>query len=199
MAIPTDLASFLDFVRLHGNAVYSIVFAYAASHSLLITLLAGFVAYSGALAFVPLIAACWIGSFLGDVFRFWIGRRYGTSLVRRFPRLERAIKVVTRLTDNHYIWMILAHRYPHGIRGVAGFAYGMSNLSWATFLPLNLVASGLWAVIVVSIGYGFGQFSEKIVNDASAGVGVVMLIVFIALSWYLSRRLERLIEQEPNN
>ncbi|MGI9408613.1 MAG: DedA family protein [Hyphomicrobiaceae bacterium] len=175
------------------------MFAYAASHSLLITLLAGFLAHAGALAFAPLVAACWVGSFLGDVFRFWIGRRYGNSLLRRFPRLERAMKVVTRLTDNHYIWMILAHRYPHGIRGVAGFAYGMSNLSWATFLPLNLIASGLWAVIVVSIGYGFGQFSEKVVNDASAGVGVVMLIVFIALSWYLSRRLERLIEQEPNS
>ena len=197
MTIPTDLASFLDIVRQHGNFVYSIVFAYAASHSLLITLIAGFVAYAGAVAFLPLVAVCWIGSFLGDVVRFWLGRRYGTSLMRRFPKIERAMKVVTRLIDSHHLWMILAHRYPHGIRGVAGFAYGMSNLSWATFLPINLIASGLWAVIILSIGYGFGQFSEKVLNDASAGVGVVMLVVFVGLSWYLSRRLERLIEQEP--
>jgi len=198
LPIPTDLSSFLDIVRQHGNAVYSIVFAYAASHSLLIALFAGFAANAGALAFGPLVATCWIGSFLGDVFRFWLGRRYGISLVRRFPKLERIMKVVTRLTDSHYLWMILAHRYPHGIRGVAGVAYGMSNLSWATFLPINLVASGLWAVIVVSIGYGFGRFSEKVLNDASSGLGIVMLIVFLGLSWYLSRRLERLIEQEPN-
>jgi membrane protein DedA with SNARE-associated domain len=195
---PTDLASFLDIVRQHGDAAYSIVFAYAASHSLLITLFAGFAAHAGALAFGPLVAACWIGSFLGDVVRFWIGRRYGAGLVRRFPKLERAMKVVTRLTDNHYLWMILLHRYPHGVRGVAGFAYGMSNLSWATFLPINLVASGLWASSVVSIGYGFGRFSEKALNDASSGVGMLMLIAFLGLSWYLSRRLERLIEQRPS-
>jgi membrane protein DedA with SNARE-associated domain len=199
LPIPTDLASFLDIVRQHGNAVYSIVFAYAASHSMLITLLGGFAAHAGALTFVPLIVACWTGSFLGDVIRFWIGRRYGTGLVRRFPKLERAIKVVTQLTDYHFLWMILVHRYPHGIRGVAGFAYGMSNLSWGTFLLINLVASGIWAGTVASIGYGFGQISEKALNDASSGLGIGMLIAFIALSWYLARRLDNLIEQQSRS
>ena len=196
MPLPTDLASFLEIIRQHGNAVYSIVFAYAASHGLLVALFAGFAAHAGALAVGPLIAACWIGSFFGDVIRFWIGDRYGAALVRRFPKLERPLGVVTRLTNTHYLWMILLHRYPHGIRGVAGFAYGMSNLSWATFLPLNVVASGLWAVLVVSIGYGFGQLSEKTLNDASSGVGIGMLVAFLALSWYLSRRLDQLIDQE---
>ncbi len=185
-------------MRQHGTAVYSIVFAYAASHSLLITLFAGFAAHAGALAFAPLVAACWVGSFLGDTLRFWLGRRFGPALLGRFPRLEKAARVVTRLTDNHYLWMILAHRYPHGVRGVAGFAYGMSNLTWATFLPLNLIASGVWALVIVSIGYGFGQFSEKALSDASAGVGVVTLVAFLGLSWYLSRRLERLIAEEPH-
>ena len=50
----------------------------------------------------------------------------------------------------------------------------MSNLSWATFLPINLVASGLWAVTIVSICYGFGQFSEKALNDASSGLGIAI-------------------------
>ena len=197
MPIPTDLTSFLEIVRQHGDMIYSIVFAYAASHSLLITLFAGFAAHAGALSFTSLIAICWIASFLGDAVRFWIGRRYGNALLKRFPKLERYVKVVTRLVDSHYLWMILAHRYPHGIRGFAGFAYGMSSISWATFLPINLVASGLWAIIIVSLGYGFGQFSEKALNNASSGLGIVMLIVFIGLSWYLSRRLEQLIDQEP--
>ena len=197
MPIPTDLTSFLEIVRQHGDMIYSIVFAYAASHSLLITLFAGFAAHAGALSFTSLIAICWIASFLGDAVRFWIGRRYGNALLKRFPKLERYVKVVTRLVDSHYLWMILAHRYPHGIRGFAGFAYGMSSISWATFLPINLVASGLWAIMIVSLGYGFGQFSEKALNNASSGLGIVMLIVFIGLSWYLSRRLEQLIDQEP--
>ena len=138
---------------------------------------------------------CWFGSFAGDAVRFWIGRRFGTSLVGSFPRVERAVQTAARLTDRHYVLMILFHRYPHGIRGVAGFAYGMSRLPWSTFLALNFVAAGLWACAVVLAGYAFGQVSEKLMSDASSGIGVLMLVVFLGLSWILSRKLERVVER----
>lgn len=193
MPIPTDLTSFLELIRQHGAASYSVMFAYAASHSLLFTLFAGYAAYSGALAFGTLVMVCWIGSFAGDAFRFWIGRRYGNRLLARFPRIERAAQVVTRLAGTHYVWMILLHRYPHGVRGIAGFAYGISNLTWRPFLALNFVAAGIWSLAVVSAGYAFGRVSEKAMNDASSGLGVVMLAAFLGLSWYLSKRLERAV------
>ena len=92
MLVPTDLASFLDLIRQHGDAAYSIMFAYAASHSLLLALFAGYAAHSGALQLGTLILVCWFGSFAGDAVRFWIGRRFGTSLVGSFPRVERAVR-----------------------------------------------------------------------------------------------------------
>jgi membrane protein DedA with SNARE-associated domain len=192
---PTDLASFLELIRQHGDAAYSFVFAFAASHSPLMTLFAGYAASSGVFALPSLIAVCWLGSFCGDVIRFWIGRRFGTGLFARFPRLERAVQLAARLADRHHVWMILFHRYPHGIRGVAGFAYGTSQLPWPTFLVLNFCAAGIWACAVVSAGYAFGQFSEKVMNDASSGFGIVMLVAFLGLSWMLSRRLERAVER----
>jgi len=48
---------------------------------------------------------------------------------------------------------------------------------------------------VVSAGHAFGQISEKLLNDAFSGIGMVMLIVFLVLSWILSRKLERIAEQ----
>jgi len=193
--IPTDLASFLELVRQHGDAAYTIVFSYAASHSMLFTLFAGYAAHSGALSLGTLVAVCWIGSFAGDAVRFWIGRRFGMSLFARFPRLARSVDIVVRLAERHHVWMILLHRYPHGIRGVAGFTYGMSPMPWSTFLALNFVAAGLWACAVVSAGFAFGQVSEKLMSDASSGLGVVMLIAFLGLSWVLSKKLERVAER----
>lgn len=195
MLFPTDLTSFLEVIRQHGDAAYSLMFAWAASHSLLFTLFAGYAAHSGALSFGTLIMVCWFGSFTGDVIRFWIGRRYGTRWLRSYPRLERAVQTAARLADRHYVWMILLHRYPHGIRGVAGIAYGISQLPWSTFLALNFVAAGLWSCAVVSVGYGFGQVSEKIMSDASSGLGFVMLVGFLGVSWILSKKLERAVEQ----
>ena len=195
MLFPTDLASFLDLLRQHGDAAYSFIFAFAASHSLLLTLFAGYVAHSGALSFSTLIVVVWFGSFTGDVIRFWIGRRYGTRWLGPFPRLQRTVQIVARLVDRYYVWLILFHRYPHGIRGVAGFAYGTSQLPWSTFLAFNFIAAGLWSCAIVSAGYAFGQVSEKLMSDASSGLGIVMLIVFLVLSWVLSKKLERVVER----
>ena len=171
------------------------MFAYAASHSLLLALFAGYAAHSGALQLGTLILVCWFGSFAGDAVRFWIGRRFGTRWLASFPRVERAVQTAARLADRHYVLMILFHRYPHGIRGVAGFAYGMSRLPWSTFLALNFAAAGLWSCTVILAGYAFGQVSEKLMSDASSGIGLVMLVAFLGLSWILSRKLERVVER----
>ena len=195
MLFPTDLTSFLDLIRQHGNAAYSFMFAYATSHTLLLALFAGYAAHSGALSFGTLIVVCWFGSFTGDVIRFWIGRRFGRRWLGSFPRLDRAIQIAAQLANRHHVWMILLHRYPHGIRGVAGLAYGMSSLPWSTFLALNFGAAGIWSCAVVSAGYAFGLVSEKVMSDVSSGLGFVMLFAFLGLSWISSKKLERVLER----
>ena len=71
----------------------------------------------------------------------------------------------------------------------------MSRLPWSTFLALNFVAAGLWSCAVVSAGYAFGQFSEKVMNNASSGLGMVMLVAFLGLSWLLSKKLDQIVER----
>ena len=195
MLFPTDLTSFLDLIRQHGDAAYSFMFAYAASHSLLLALFAGYAAHSGALSFGTLIAVCWFGSFTGDVIRFWIGRRFGTRWLGSFPRLERAVQTAAQLANRHHVWMILFHRYPHGIRGRRGLclrdvAAALVHLPGAQFR-----CGGLWSCAIVSAGYAFGQVSEKVMSDASSGLGLVMLVAFLGLSWILSKKLERVVER----
>lgn len=195
MIFPTDLASFLELLRLYGDEAYGLIFAFAASHSLLLTLFAGYAASSGALDINTLIAVVWAGSFVGDAIRFWIGRYFGNQWLSPFTRLHRTSQIVVQLVNRYYVWLIFFHRYPHGIRGVAGFAYGMSRLPWPTFMAFNFVAAGLWSGAILSAGHAFGQISEKLMTDAFSGLGLIMLIVFLVLSWILSRKLERVAEQ----
>jgi membrane protein DedA with SNARE-associated domain len=195
LIFPTDLASFLELLRLHGDAAYGLIFAFAASHSLLFTLFAGYASSTEALDLGTLVVVVWTGSFLGDAFRFWIGRRFGNQWLSPFPRIHRTSQTVVQLVDRYYVWLILFHRYPHGIRGVAGFAFGMSRLPWSIFLAFNFVAAGLWSAAILSAGHAFGHISEKLMSDAFSGFGMIMLIVFLLLSWILSRKLERVAER----
>jgi membrane protein DedA with SNARE-associated domain len=115
--------------------------------------------------------------------------------MRQFPKLERGTEVVGRLIDRHHLWMILIHRYPHGIRGFAGFAFGMSSLPWGRFLALNFVSAGIWSAAVVSAGYSFGRVSEKALGEAASSVSLAVLAAFLVLAWLLSKKLERAIER----
>lgn len=193
---PGDLSSFLEFIRQHGDAAYAFLTVYSMANSLLLAIFAGYAAQAGALGYEQALAGCWAGTFAGDVVRFWVGRRFGTHWLRSFPRLQRAVDTAARLADRHHVWMILIHRYPRIIRNVAGFAYGASGLGWLRFLVLNFIAAGLWAGIAVSTGYGFGYVSDKAMSDALSIFGIVMLVVFLALAWFLTRRLERVMERD---
>ncbi|MPZ56746.1 MAG: hypothetical protein GEU91_09680 [Rhizobiales bacterium] len=190
-----DLTQVFELIRQHGEMAYAFIFAYAASHSMLIVLFAGYAAHMGALDWGKLVLICWAGSCFGDMVRFWIGRRFGTSWMSSFPRLERAVQTAARLVDRHYLWIPLIHRYPNGIRSVAGFAFGMSRLPRSTFHTLNVVAAGIWSVAIVSAGYAFGHVSEKTLSDAASGVSLATMLVFLGLFWFLSKRLERVIEE----
>ena len=90
----------------------------------------------------------------------------------------------------------MIHRYPHGIRVLAGLAFGMSRVSWPAFLGLNFVSAGVWALIVVSAGYSFGHLSEETVGSAASGASFAVLAVFLGLAWLLSRKLDEAIERQ---
>ena len=120
--IPSDLAAFLEFIRQHGEAVYAFLTVYSMANSLLLALFAGYAAQAGALGYEKVLAACWAGTFMGDVVRFWVGRRFGTRWLGRFPRLQRAVETGARLSERHHVWMILIHCLPGIIRNVEGLA-----------------------------------------------------------------------------
>lgn len=192
----TDLTQLIDAVRQHGEVVYAFIFAYAASHALLMALFAGYAAQLGVLDLKMTLIYCFAGSFAGDVFRFWLARRYGEWLLARWPRISAHATTVKRLVDRHALWLPLIHRFPYGIRGLGAFAYGLSKMSWGLFLILNLIGAAVWAVSMVLAGYAFGKVSDKVLGDTVSGLSLAMLVVFLAASWLLSRKLEQAIEAD---
>jgi membrane protein DedA with SNARE-associated domain len=192
----TDLAQLIEAVRQHGEVVYAFIFAYAASHAMLMALFAGYAAQLGVLDLKTTIIHCFAGSFAGDVFRFWLARRYGDRVLARWPKVAKGAVTVKRLVDRHALWLPLIHRFPYGIRGLGAFAYGMSKMPWGLFLILNLIGAAIWAVSMVLAGYAFGKVSDKVLGDTVSGLSMASLVVFLAISWLLSRKLEQAIEAD---
>ena len=60
--------------------------------------------------------------------------------------------------------MILSFRFLYGLRTVAPFVIGMSNVPFKKFIFLNAVGALVWAVAVGSGAYLFGHTLEALIG-----------------------------------
>jgi membrane protein DedA with SNARE-associated domain len=178
----------------HGAWFYPITFVLTFLEGETFVIFAGATAQQGLLDLRLLIASAWLGSFAGDQFYFFIGRRYGQQLLARFPRHRQPVDIALGFLHRYNIWFILSFRFIYGIRNVSSFAMGTSGLSYGRFLALNFIAAGVWAVSFAGAGYLLGHAFEAMLGDLIKQFGLAMLGVFlfvVALVLALHKRLQK--------
>jgi membrane protein DedA with SNARE-associated domain len=162
-------------------------------------LLAAAVAANGMIDPIKLTFAAWIGSYAGDQCWFFLGRKCGPLLLRRFPDWQHGIDMVHRWLERWGTVFILTFRFIYGIRNFSSVAIGLSDLGIARFMILNFVAAGIWAVTFVSAGYFFGRELDHVLGQWAetielVALGVFLIVVFTILlvTRWRSRRAKRL-------
>ena len=189
-------------IREYGFLFYAITFVW--------TFLEGetFVIFAGALS-VPglggfekppiniywLILAAWIGSFCGDQLYFFLGRKFGNRILRRFPRLQGGVQLAIDMLHKYHTFFILTYRYMYGIRNFASLGMGMSDLKWGRFAVLNFIAAFLWANSFAWGGYLLGTFAATALGQINftyimLGVLVFVFGVFGFIHWKGKKRFK---------
>ncbi len=155
-----------------------------------VLLVAGAAASRGHLSLPVVIAIATFASFLGDQLYFWVGRRYGTALLARYPSLQPRAARVRGLLDRHHLPLILSIRFLYGLRVAGPIALGMSSVSWLQFLLLNGLGALVWALLIASLGYGTGHALVHLLKavDADELWGLALLLVVGLVWWLLGRR-----------
>lgn len=178
----------------HGAWFYPITFLWTFLEGETFVIFAGAAAQQGHLSLTWLIAAAWLGSFAGDQFYFFIGRRFGQRILARFPKHRGSVDIALGFLRRYNTWFILSFRFIYGIRNVSSFAMGTSGLSYGRFLALNFLAAGVWSMTFAGAGYLLGHAFEAVLGDLVKQFGLVMLGVFlfvIALVMGLHKRLQK--------
>jgi len=164
---------------------YVITFVWTFLEGETFVIFAGAAASQGLLHIYWLIAAAWIGSFSGDQLYFWIGRKYGHKLLKRFPRMQGGVNVALDMLHKYHVGFILSFRFIYGVRNFSSFAMGMSLISWPRFAALNFIAAGLWANAFCWGGYLLGVAFEAVLGDIAKDFGYVMLAIFAVVGGIL--------------
>jgi membrane protein DedA with SNARE-associated domain len=121
-----------------------------------ITLLGGVAAHQGLLKFPLVVAAVALGGMIGDQLLYFLGLRFGPTLLKRFAKHKR--KLTARSADpapplpvRHW------HRFMYGFRIIGPILIGASRLPPKIFLPLNILGAVAWALIFTTLGYVGGE------------------------------------------
>ena len=152
-----------------------------------ILILGGFASQRGYLDLTWTMAAAFLGTFCGDQFFFFLGRRRGQEILSRRPGWRQRVKKAEGLWARFQTPLMLGFRFLYGLRSVIPFMIGMSEVPTRKFFFLNLAGAVLWSVTVGLLGYLFGTAVEQAVGDLKRYEILVLALVAAAggLVWLI--------------
>ncbi len=153
----------------------------------LVVVVAGSFVALGLIGLVPTFVIASIGSVLGFLTVYAVGRRLGVAVhdptrLRFIPR--GALTTVTAWLEKWGMGVIAANRFLSGGRAVIGLLAGASRLPAGRVALWATVSALAWNVILVGGGYALGtQWKRVIVALEQYGRVVSLLLVVVAFAW----------------
>ncbi len=171
----------------------------------LILPLAGFTASRGSFDLVSVIVATTIGSVVGAVLLYGLGRWIGAE---RLARIADRIPLMSGTdVEKAMAWFhrfgpiaVLLGRFVPIVRSLISIPAGVDRMRLWLFLLLTTIGSGIWNTLFVVLGFVLGEnwvVVEDIASRYSRAVLVIAIVVLVALiAWRIvlvvrRRRAER--------
>jgi membrane protein DedA with SNARE-associated domain len=183
----------VDTANNHPALVYLAILGWTFLEGETIVLLTGALISGGevTLSVATLTLCAVLGSFGGDQTWYYIGRKYGSPLLQRWPTMAAKIEWAFRLLRRHENLFILSFRFIYGIRNISPFLIGMTGVSRVKFAALNFVAALIWANTFAWGGYFLGKALETYAGESKMAVlgGIVGIAAIVAaVNWWRQRR-----------
>jgi membrane protein DedA with SNARE-associated domain len=153
----------------------------------------GFLVHRGVTHYPMTLAVSLIGVVAGDNSLFFLGRRFGTGLVRYFginrPGTQTQIDRIRDFMDRHGHRAIFYARFLAGLRALVYLSAGSFGVTPGRFFVYDLMGAVISVPIVVSIGYIFGGQLEVAIHYVGGFERLVWVVVVLSLAVYGTRLL----------
>lgn len=167
----------------------------------------GFMTTYSDLTVFGVILAATVGSLLGAIILFGIGRILNVErlelIVDRWGHLLRVKKEDIRRADAWFdkygYWTVLFCRMIPLIRSLISIPAGMSGMNFWVFLVFTTIGTLIWNVILVTLGSAVGESWEEIVAFmdvyANFAYALIALAVVLVVTLFIRRYIKRGKEQ----
>ncbi|UQN04959.1 DedA family protein [Deinococcus sp. QL22] len=158
---------------------------------------AGFAASRGSLNVALVVVVATIGSVLGTLPLYYIGRAFGEEKLVAWADKHgkwltlrgKDIRKADDWFDKHGTKAVLFGRMIPGIRSLLSLPAGMSEMPLPKFLIYSAIGSALWASLLVGAGYVLGENYDRVEQYISPVSRIILvLLVLGAAVWFMRRK-----------
>lgn len=159
--------------------------------------LAGFTATQGELNFGMVVLAGVMGSILGALPWYYLGKRVGEKRLKRWAdRYGKWLTLSGEDIDRSKQWfnkygsaVVLFGRMVPGIRTYISIPAGLENMAFLPFLLYSTVGTALWVGLLTYLGYVLGQNFHLVENYVRPITALVIALLGIsAVVWWIRRK-----------
>ena len=152
-------------------------------------------------SWAALVVAGIVGALIGESLGFAIGRWVGAPLQRSW--LGRRIgaerwRKAEEFLERRGGWAVFISRFLPMLHSLVPVTAGLARMRYSRFIAATVPACTIWAVAYVSIGAlataSYTQLGRSLHWAGYAFVGVI--VVFLAVVWFVKRRLGRAVDEE---
>jgi membrane protein DedA with SNARE-associated domain len=158
-----------------------------------------FAATTHALSLPLILLAGSAGAILGDNLGFWVGHRFGLSLLLRYGGLigldERRLKLGQYLFARHGGKIVFFGRFVAVLRALAAVLAGANGYPWHKFVLFNAAGGIVWVTLYGSAAFLFGRSIHRFEGPVGLAVLVVAVVAGL-LAWHSLRRHQDQLQAE---
>jgi len=155
-----------------------------------VLILAGYSMSRGYLDPVPTFLLAVAGGTIGDSIYYWLGRRYGPTLLRSLavPRPYRArAKMLLRTWGRQAAF---STRFAYGLRIALPLLIGSTRMPALLFHAFNLIAATAFAALYLSLGFAFGEAVQEILGRVRPYEHIILLgVISLGIVIWLVRKI----------
>lgn len=158
---------------------------------------AGFAAARGDLNLALVVLMGTLGSVLGTLPLYYIGRAFGEKRLMEWADKHgkwltlsgKDIKKADDWFDRHGTKAVLFGRMVPGIRSLLSLPAGMSEMPMPKFLIYSAIGSALWSTALTGAGYLLGENYDRVEQYIGPASRIILgVVVIAAVVWFLRRR-----------
>ena len=161
----------------------------------------GYLAHRGVTRYPITLAVSLLGVVAGDNSLYFMGRRFGTGLVRYFvlawPGRQHQIERIERFMHRYGARAIFYARFLAGLRALVYLSAGSFGVRPAVFLLYDLLGALISVPIVVTLGYVFGRQIEIMIKYIGGFERLIVIVAILSAAVYGTRLLVLRKTNEP--